>query len=53
MGDVTSETYREALDSAVEKGILKGEGGTGDSRVINLSEEAVRNFVFMHRAGVF
>lgn len=53
MGDVKSQTYREALDAAVSDGILKGESGEGDARVINLTEEAVRVFVFLHRAGVF
>lgn len=52
MGDVKSQTYREALDAAVSKGILKGESGEGDARVINLSEEAVRVFVYLHRAGI-
>ena len=51
MGDVDSQTYKEALEAAVKKGILKGEGGEGDARVINLSEEAVRVFVYLHRAG--
>lgn len=53
IGDVKFQTYREALDAAVSKGILKGESGEGDARVINLTEEAVRDLVFMHRAGVF
>lgn len=52
MGDVDSQTYKEALEAAVKKGILKGEGGDGDARVINLSEEAVRVFVYLHRAGI-
>lgn len=53
LGDVKSETYRDALDAAIQKGILKGEGGSGDDMVINLTEEAVRVFVYLHRAGVF
>ena len=52
MGDVDSQTYKEALEAAVKNGILKGEGGEGDARVINLSEEAVRVFVYLHRAGI-
>ncbi len=53
LGDVKSETYRDALDAAIQKGILKGEGGSGDDMVINLTEEAVRVFVYLRRAGVF
>lgn len=52
MGDVTSEVYRKALDSAVNKGYLKGESGTGDDMVINLSEETVRLITILHRAEV-
>lgn len=53
MGDVTYSVYKEALEAAIKAGYLKGESGTGDSRVINLPEEAVKLFVVMHRAGVF
>ena len=53
LGDVKYPVYREALDAAIAKGILKGYGGSGDDMVINMSEEAVRMFVFLYRAGVF
>lgn len=53
MGDVTYSVYKEALEAAIKAGYLKGESGTGDSRVINLPEETVKTFVVMHRAGVF
>ena len=53
MGDVTYSVYKEALEAAIKAGYLKGESGSGDSRVINLPEEAVKLFVVMHRAGVF
>lgn len=53
MGDVTYSVYKESLDAAIKAGYLKGESGSGDSRVINLPEETVKVFVVMHRAGVF
>lgn len=53
MKDVTYKPYREALDAAVKAKILVGESGSGDDMVINLTEEAVRVFVYLHRAGVF
>lgn len=52
LGDVKYPVYREALDAAVAKDILKGYSGSGDDMVINMSEEAVRMFVILHRAGV-
>ena len=51
--EVTSKTYREALDAAIAKGFIKGEGGTGDNLILNLSEESVRMIVYLYRAGVF
>lgn len=53
LGDVKYPVYREALDAAIAKDVLKGYGGFGDDMVINMSEEAVRMFVFLYRAGVF
>ena len=53
LGDVKYPVYREALDAAIAKDILKGYGGQGDDMVINMSEEAVRMFVFLYRVGVF
>jgi hypothetical protein len=53
LGDVTYKEFREVLDILVKKGALKGESGTGDNMVINLSEEAVRMFVIQHRLGLF
>ena len=51
--DIKYPVYREALDAAITTDILKGYGGSGDDMVINMSEEAVRMFVFLYRAGVF
>ena len=53
LGDVKSKEFRSVLDILVQKGALKGESGTGDDMVINLSEEAVRMFVIQHRLGLF
>lgn len=53
LGDVTYKEFRSVLDILVQKGALKGESGTGDNMVINLSEEAVRMFVIQHRLGMF
>lgn len=53
IGDVKSQTYREALDAAISKGFIKGEGGSGDDMILNLPEESVRMIVYLHRAGLF
>ena len=34
-------------------GVLKGEGGEGEKRVLNLGEDAVRLLVMLDRAGIF
>ncbi len=51
--EVTYSVYREALDAAIAKQFIKGEGGTGDNMIINLPEESVRMIVYLHRAGLF
>lgn len=51
--DVTYSVYRTTLDKMVQKGYLKGESGSGENMVINLSEEVVRAFVIQDRAGLF
>lgn len=53
LSDVTSKTYREALEAAISKGFIKGEGGSGENLVLNLPEESVRMIVYLHRAGLF
>ena len=53
LSNVTSKTYREALDAAISKGFIKGEGGSGENLVLNLPEESVRMIVYLHRAGLF
>ena len=53
MADVRSALYRATLDKLVQRGILLGRGGSGEDRIIDLSEEAVRLLVMLDRAGVF
>jgi hypothetical protein len=53
LGDVTESLYREVLEKVISRGYLKGLGGTGTQRVLNLTEEAVRLLVVVDRAGVF
>ena len=47
------KTYRTTLDKLVSKGILKGEGGSGEDLILSMSEDAVRTLVLLDRAGVF
>lgn len=51
--DVTSQTYRQTLDKLVEKGLLKGKGGSGEDITLDLSEDTVRTLVILDRTGVF
>jgi N-acetylmuramoyl-L-alanine amidase CwlA len=51
--DVTNQTYRQTLDKLVEKGLLKGKGGTGEDLTLDLSEDNVRMLVILDRTGVF
>ncbi len=51
--DVTSKSYRETLEKLIAKGLLSGRGGTGEERIIDLSEDTVRILVMLDRAGIF
>ena len=51
--DVDNQTYRQTLDKLVEKGLLKGKGGTGEDLTLDLSEDNVRMLVILDRTGVF
>lgn len=51
--EVTNKEFRATLDKLIAKGILKGEGGEGEERVLNLGEDAVRLLVMMDRAGIW
>lgn len=37
----------------MEKGLLKGKGGTGEDLTLDLSEDNVRMLVILDRTGVF
>lgn len=51
--DVTNQDYRSTVDKLIKKGILKGRGGTGEDRIIDLGEDAIRLLVYLDRAGIF
>ena len=51
--DVDSAIYRNTLTKLIDKGIVAGKGGTGDDRVLDLGEDAVRLLVYLDRAGLF
>ena len=53
LSDVTSSTYRKTLDKLIQKGFLKGKGGTGENLILDFSEDTVREFVVLDRAGAF
>ena len=53
LGDVKSQTYRKALDKLIKKGLVKGKGGSGESLVIDMSEDMIRTLVILDRAGNF
>ncbi len=51
--DPRSKNYLPTLEKLVEKEILLGKGGSGDDRIIDLSEDAVRILVLLDRVGTF
>jgi len=53
LADVTSSNYRKTLDKLIQKGVLKGEGGTGENLILNFSEDTVRTLVLLDRTGAF
>ena len=53
LGEVKNQDYRKTLDKLIQKGLLKGKGGSGESLVIDMSEDTVRTLVILDRAGVF
>ena len=53
LGEVKNPTYRKTLDKLIQKGLLQGKGGVGESRIIDLSEDMVRTLVILDRAGNF
>lgn len=52
LSDVDQQ-YRDTVDKLIAKGILNGREGTGEDRVLDMSEDAVRLLVILDRAGIF
>ena len=46
-------SYRPVMDRLAAAGILRGTGGGGENRIIDLGEDAVRILVMLDRAGAF
>lgn len=51
--DIKCPDYRPTVEKLLEKGVLRGKGGSGESTIIDLGEDAVRLLVILDRAGVF
>ena len=51
--DVTNQEYRNTLEKLINKGIINGKGGSGDSLILDLGEDAVRLLVYLDRSGIF
>lgn len=45
--------YKAAIAKLVERGIVKGKGGSGENLILDLGEDAVRLLVYLDRAEVF
>lgn len=53
LSDVPQGDYRTVLDKLIAAGILRGRSGTGEERVLDLTEDSVRLLVLLDRAGAF
>lgn len=51
--DVTNQEYRNTIEKLINKGIINGKGGSGDSLILDLGEDAVRLLVYLDRSGIF
>ena len=45
--------YLPTIEKLLDKGVLKGKGGSGDALILDLGEDAVRLLVILDRAGIF
>ena len=52
LSDVPQGDYRTVLDKLIAADILRGRSGTGEERVLDLTEDSVRLLVLLDRAGV-
>ena len=53
LSDVPQGDYRTVLDRLIAADILRGRSGTGEERVLDLTEDSVRLLVLLDRAGAF
>lgn len=57
LGDVRKDPngkyYLPTLEFLLQKGYLQGRGGKGDDLILDLSEDALRILVTLHRAGAY
>lgn len=58
LGDIRKDKnngkyYTPTIEKLLEKGILKGKGGSGDDTIIDLGEDAIRLLVVLDRASLF
>ena len=44
--------YRPALDYVIANGYAKGEGGSGETMIVNITEDALKLLTWLYRAGV-
>lgn len=51
--DPKGKFYLPTVEKLVDRGILLGKGGSGDDRVLDLSEDAIRILTILDRAGTF
>lgn len=51
--DIDNADYRPTVERLMEKGVIRGKGGSGEETVIDLGEDALRVLVMLERAGVF
>ena len=51
--DPNSRFYLPTVEKLIEKGFIQGKGGTGDDLILDFSEDSIRVFVTLDRAGVY
>ena len=51
--DPKSKFYLPTVEKLIQKGYLKGKGGTGDDLILDFSEDSIRILVTLDRAGVY
>lgn len=51
--DVPHGEFHDTIKALVDKGVIKGNAGTGEDTEVDLSHDMVRMFVINHRAGLY